>query len=121
MITPRRLLSLLITLLAPALIALSMPIEASAGPAPKRAPKTDVVDVGVVLVAKGPIRLREAQLRKGTKVRVVHVERDEAGKLKSLSLELPDGYVLNEVSPRTVSRHFIPAKQNAPGKAKKRK
>ena len=77
--------------------------SASAAPSGDRAPQLLVV--GAELVATRDVALRDAQLQKGSRVRVVKVALKD-GQPHAVSLELPDGYVLRGVSARKVRQSF---------------
>lgn len=99
---PRRLFASL--LLALGLLVGSLSASpALAGPiAPK--PKIEL-KVGDELLAQRDVSLREAVLRKGSRVRIVQIEQQH-GRAKSVSLELKDGHVLHEVSIQKLRAHF---------------
>ncbi len=75
---------------------------------------------GTRLVAIHAVQLREARLRKGTKVRVVEID-EEGGRVQSLSLELPDGHVIHQVAVSVARKNFQPIAAKVPPKAPKRK
>jgi hypothetical protein len=94
--------------------------EAVAGPIASAAPKTDWMKPGTRLVAIHAVQLREALLRKGTKVRIVEID-EQDGRVQSLSLELPDGHVIHQVAVSVARRNFQPTATKVPSKAPKRK
>jgi hypothetical protein len=94
--------------------------DAFAGPIASAAPKADWMKPGTRLVAIHAVQLREALLRKGTKVRVVEID-EEGGRVQSLSLELPDGHVIHQVAVSVARKNFQPIAAKAPPKAPKRK
>ena len=103
------------------LLTLTSSVIADAGPPTTGQKVSEAVRVGTLWVATVPVELREAKLRKGTKVRIVHAERDTKGAIRSLSFELPDGHVLNEIAPGVLTRHFAPVQNPTRRKPGKRK
>jgi hypothetical protein len=88
-------------------LALSLAVApAHAGPAPVE-PAPELAQ-GDELEATRDVELRDATIRKGSRVRVVQVTR-EAGKVVAVSLELADGHVLRGVAYATVKASFKPA------------
>jgi hypothetical protein len=66
--------------------------------------------VGSELVAHRDVKLRDATLAKGSRVKVVHVAR-KGGAPVALDLELKDGHVLRGVAYRVVRDAFRPARR----------
>ena len=76
----------------------------AAPPPPAQAPG---IRPGAILVAIRQVKIRQATLRKGTKVRVISVAH-KAGRPVSVNLELPDGHVIGGVAYRVVAQNFRP-------------
>jgi len=66
--------------------------------------------VGSELVAHRDVKLRDATLAKGSRVKVIHIVRKDGAPV-ALDLELKDGHVLRRVAYRVVRDSFRPARK----------
>ena len=105
-----RCLPLLVALVATAAAAPAM----ADGVAPLAAEATrgegPALRVGSELVAHRDVKLRDATLAKGSRVKVIHIAR-KGGAPVALDLELKDGHVLRGVAYRVVRDAFRPARK----------
>lgn len=63
------------------------------------------LSAGTKLVATGDVKVRRVQIAKGSRLLVTNVAR-RAGRIASVDVELPDGYVLRSVGIRTILALF---------------
>jgi hypothetical protein len=95
----------------PIALALLVGLAAAPGGVARASPAAPApppgIEVGAELVALRDVALRQARLRKGSRVRVVHIATSR-GVPVAVSLELRDGHVLHGVSYRKVKDNFRP-------------